>query len=59
MLLSSIAENYLSVTKVVATNSVNFGAFGAFRWKYFFQLVIHIWRDIQENFKKVKIKVAF
>jgi len=59
MLLSSIAENYLSVTKVVATNSVNFSAFGAFWWKYFFQLVIHIWRDIQENFKKVKIKVAF
>ena len=28
--------------KVITTNSVDFGAFGAFRWKYFFQLVIRI-----------------
>ena len=35
-ILSSLAENYLSVSKVVTTNSVNFRAFGAFWWKYFF-----------------------
>jgi len=31
-----------TILNVITTNSVNFGAFGAFRWKQFFQLVIRI-----------------
>ncbi len=40
--------------KVITTNSVNFGAFGAFRWKYFLQLVIHI-VSFDKDFEKLHL----
>ena len=40
--------------KVITTNSVNFGAFGAFRWKYFLQLVIHI-VSFDKDFDKTEL----